>query len=248
MYLSVIIPAYNEEKRITSTLRSISDYLSRQPYSYEILVVSSRSSDNTVSVVRALRQSIPYLDILDLKKNIGKGYAVRQGMLESAGRIRLFMDADNATDISHFEKMRTFFDEGYEIVICSRDSKDAKGALQAVRQPFHKRLLGNLGNLFIQLVAVRGIWDTQCGFKAFRNFAADEIFGQLRTNGFGFDIEVLAMARLFGYRIGIVPAHWINDPHTTVSLSSYIKVLFETIGIAWNIRLGKYKKSRDHNS
>lgn len=246
MYLSIIIPAYNEEKRLPKTLAAVISYMQQKNYRYEIIVVSSKSTDNTVSVVRDMKKNTPNLDVIDIPINRGKGDAVRTGMLAASGKIRLFMDADNATDISHFEKMRPLFDEGYEVVICSREARDAEGATQAVSQPFHKRLLGDLGNLFIQLVAVRGIWDTQCGFKAFRNFAAENIFSQMKITGFGFDIEVLAMSRLFGYRIGIIPAHWINDPDTKVNLFSYMKVLLETIRIGWYVRKGAYHKNTEH--
>lgn len=246
IYLSVIIPAYNEEKRLTKTLKSVIAYLQQKNYSYEIIVVSSQSTDNTVGLVRDMKRGTPNLDVIDTPINKGKGDAVRVGMLAASGKIRLFMDADNATDISHFEGMRPLFDDGYEVVICSREARDAEGATQAVSQPFHKRLLGDLGNLFIQIVAVRGIWDTQCGFKAFRNFAAEKIFSQSRITGFGFDIEVLALSRLFGYKIGIIPAHWINDPDTKVNLFSYIKVLLETIRIGWYLRKGAYHKDEDY--
>ncbi|MDP2677035.1 MAG: glycosyltransferase family 2 protein [bacterium] len=247
IYLSIIIPAYNEEKRISKTLAAIASYVQQKNYRYEIIVVSSKSTDNTVQVVEAMKKDIPNLEVIDAPVNRGKGDSVRVGMRAASGKIRLFMDADNATDISHFEKMRPLFDEGYEVVICSREARDAVGATQAVSQPFHKRLLGDMGNLFIQLVAVRGIWDTQCGFKAFRNFAAERIFSEMKITGFGFDIEVLALSRLFGYTIGIVPAHWVNDPHTKVNLFSYIKVLWETIIVGWNLRRGKYIHTNEHH-
>ena len=240
VFLSVIIPAYNEGKRIAKTLDIISDYLRRQPYSYELLVVTDGSTDNTVGVVNDKKKIISHLEILAMAKNRGKGYAVRMGMLHSTGRIRLFTDADNSTDISHFELMKPLFDKGYEVVICSRDPKDSRGATQRVPQVWHKRLLGNLGNLFIQLVAVRGIWDTQCGFKAFRAQAAEKIFGVSKINGFGFDVEALALARRFGYKIGVVPADWKNDPQSHVRFSSYFKVLWETVLVRinlWRLRL-----------
>ncbi len=188
-----------------------------------------------------MAQEIKNLRVIDRKENHGKGYTVKEGMLAANGKIRLFADADNATDISHFEKMRPLFDKGFDVVICSRDEKDAKGAKQAVSQPWHKRMMGNMGNLFIQLVAVRGIWDTQCGFKAFRDHAAKEIFSRSLIDRWGFDIEVLALARALKYKIGIVPAHWINDPKSLVSLWAYFQVLLETIKIRKNLMSGKYK-------
>ncbi|RLC34683.1 MAG: hypothetical protein DRZ76_02245 [Candidatus Nealsonbacteria bacterium] len=240
IYLSVIIPAYNEGKNISKTLDVVSKYLNSQPYSYEIIVVSDGSTDDTVKVVQEKAKLLPNVFVVDRKRNRGKGYTVKEGMLEANGNIRLFTDADNSTDISHFEKMRPLFDSGYDVVIGSRDPKDAPGARQAVPQPWHKRLLGNLGNLFVQLVAVRGIWDTQCGFKAFRHYAAEKIFSQTKINRWGFDIEALALARKFGYKIGIIPVNWINNPESRVKFSSYFQVLWETIKIRWNLYRHKY--------
>ncbi|MBU2109966.1 glycosyltransferase family 2 protein [Patescibacteria group bacterium] len=241
-YLSVIIPAYNEENRIPKTLRAISSYLQKQPYSYEILVVCDGPKDKTADVVRDLKLSVPNLDLIDRKKNMGKGYTVKEGMFASKGKIRLFTDADNSTDISYFEKMRPLFDKGYDIVISTRDPKDAEGAGQDVPQPWYKRLMGNMGNLYIQLLAVPGIWDTQNGFKAFRDYAAEKIFPLTRINRWAFDVESLALARKFKYKIGIIPIHWINDPKSHVSLMAYFKVLFDVLKIRWNITRGKYNE------
>jgi len=239
-YLSVVVPAYNEEQRIEKTLLAINDYLIRQPYSWEILVVSDGSRDQTVAKVSSLDAKIKNLRLIAREKNKGKGYTVREGMLASHGRIRLFTDADNSTDISHFEKMRPLFDRGYDVVICSRDSKDVEGASQAVSQVWYKRVLGNLGNLFFQLLAVRGIWDTQCGFKAFRDYAATAIFSKTRIDRWAFDVEALALARALTMKIGIVAAYWINDPKSHVSFASYLNTLWETVKIWWWIRKGAY--------
>ncbi len=241
VYLSVIVPAYNEAERIAKTLLRFNEYLSPQPYNYEILVVNDGSTDKTAEVVEDLKGQIKNIDFFDRKENCGKGFTVREGMLKAHGKIRLFADADNATDISHFEKMRPFFDQGYDIVICSRDPKDAKGAAQSVSQPLLKRFLGRLGNLFIQYMAVPGIWDTQCGFKAFRNYAADKIFVKTLVSRWAFDVEALALARLFNYKIGIIPAHWINDPKTHVTGSGYLKSLWEVFKINRNLKTKKYE-------
>ena len=120
MFLSVIIPAYNEEKRITKTLLSVEEYLKRQPYNYEILVVSDGSTDSTIEVVSHLKEQISSLRIIDNKKNHGKGFVVRQGMLEAVGDIRLFMDADNSTNIDQVSKFLPYFQQGYDVVIGSR--------------------------------------------------------------------------------------------------------------------------------
>lgn len=239
-YLSLIIPAYNEERRITTTLLSVYDYLSQQSYSWEILIVLDGPTDNTLKHVQefaATRQNIRWLD---RGENRGKGFTVREGMLAARGEIRLFSDADNSTDLSHFAQMRPLFEQGYDVVICSRDPKDAAGAGQAVPQPFFKRLLGNAGNLFIQTVAVPGIWDTQCGFKAFTARAAEDIFSVARIDGWGFDIEALALARYFKYRVAIIGARWVDHAETHVRVWNYATTLGETVRVRWNLLTGAY--------
>lgn len=239
-YLSVIIPAYNEEKRIAKTLRVISSYLQKQPFSYEIIVANDGSRDDTASVVRDLTLEISQLKLIDRKKNKGKGFTVREGMLNANGKIRLFTDADNSTDISYFDKMRSYFDKGYDIVISTRDFKDVPGAGQEIKQPWYKRLLGNLGNLYIQFLAVPGIWDTQNGFKAFRDRTAEKIFRAAKINRWAFDVEALALARKLDYKIAIIPVLWRNDFQSRVSFMSYFRTLFEVAKIAFNIRRNKY--------
>ncbi len=240
IFLSVIIPAYNEEKRIVKTLRAVSSYLEDQSFSYEIIVVSDGAEDNTVEAVREAGRMIPKLRVIDRKENKGKGYSVKEGMLSAGGKIRLFTDADNSTDISNFEKMRPFFEKGYDAVISTRHRKDAQGARQEIPQPWYKRLIGNLGNLYIQMMAVPGIWDTQNGFKAFRDYVVQEIFPQTKINRWAFDVEVLSLARKFRYKTGIIPIHWKNDPSSHVSLAAYFKFLIDVLRIRWNLMRSKY--------
>jgi dolichyl-phosphate beta-glucosyltransferase len=242
-YLSVIIPAYTEENRIGNTLQVVEEYLQQQPFSSEILVVLDGPKDHTLEKVKEFAADHPNVRWLDRQENRGKGFTVRQGMLAAAGEIRLFTDADNSTDIAHFDQMKPLFAEGCEVVICSRDHKDAVGARQAVPQPAVKRFLGNAGNLFIQVMAVPGIWDTQCGFKAFSANAAEEIFSVATIDRWGFDIEALALARHFGYPIRIIPAHWIDDADTHVSLRHYLDTLWETVRVRWNLLTGAYRRA-----
>lgn len=242
VYLSVIIPAYNEGDRIIKTLHAIYDYLEDQDYTWEVLVVSDGGTANTVDVVRNVFRGHENSRVIDRKENKGKGYTVKEGMLAARGQIRLFTDADNSTDISHFDKMKPLFDKGYDVVICSREPKDAPGARQAVSQSRLKRLMGDMGNLFIQIVAVWGIRDTQCGFKAFKAEAAEKIFNQLTLNRWAFDVEILAMSKLFKYKVGIVPAYWVNDPHSSVKSSDYFKFLFQVWKVRWNLIKGVYEK------
>jgi len=245
-YLSVIIPAYNEERRITITLLSIHEYLARQSFTWEIVVVLDGGTDDTLSKVQEFAEDRENIRWLSRTENRGKGYTVREGMLAAQGQVRLFTDADNSTDISHFDQMKPFIGKGHDVVICSRDEKDVDGAGQSVPQPFPKRLLGNAGNLFIQFVAVPGIWDTQCGFKAFTAEAAEKIFSVARIDGWGFDIEALALARHYGCRIGIIPARWIDHAESHVRFWNYGNALFETVQVRWYLFTGAYDNGQEH--
>lgn len=239
-YLSVIIPAYNEEKRIGNTLDAVYAYLRQRPYTWEILIALDGPTDNTLGVVKAFAEGKSHVRWLDRKVNYGKGYTVREGMLAARGQIRLFTDADNSTDISHFEQMQPHFEQGAGVVIGSRDGKDAPGARQAVPQPFIKRFLGNAGNLFIQLMVVPGIWDTRCGFKAFTAPAAEQVFRVARMNGWSIDDEMLALARRFGYRIAVIPADWTDAAGTHVTRLDYLRNIWEAMHIRWNLITGVY--------
>ena len=175
-YLSVVVPAYNEEARIGRTLTSIHSYLEQKPFDWEILVVLDGATDGTLDIVTQFAEGKNGIRWIDRKQNRGKGYTVREGLLATNGQYRLFTDADNSTDMSHFDKMQPLLEHGYDVVIASRDGKDAEGAQQATPQSFFKRVLGNLGNLVVQALTVPGIWDTQCGFKAFSAEATQTIF------------------------------------------------------------------------
>ena len=237
MHLSVIIPAYNEGKRITGTLISIRDYLSKQSYDWEVLVVSDGSTDNTVEVVRNFALENQGFKAIDNKENHGKGYVVRQGMLEAKGDYRLFTDADNSTTIDHIEKFWPYFNQGYDVVIASIA---AKGATMAHSEKFYKRWFGRFGNLWIQFWLLPGIWDTRRGFKVFTKKATEDIFSKVRESGWTFDDEVLALARKLNYRIKEVPIHWVNDPESKVKLRDYPKTLLDVLKIRWNFSRGKY--------
>ncbi len=243
VYLSVIVPAYNEAARIGKTLERLQQYLAQAAFNYEILVVSDGSTDATVDVVRQQAKRITGLRMIERGVNRGKGFTVKEGMLAADGQVRLFCDADNSTDIAHFDKMKPLFDQGYDVVIASRNDSDAAGAKQVVSQVWYKRAVGRLGNRIVQRLAVPGIWDTQCGFKAFRAAAAGQIFSQATIGRWGFDVEALALARALNYRIGIIPAQWINDDRSHVRSLDYLHVLADTWAVRRNIRAGKYHLS-----
>lgn len=238
MHLSVIIPAYNEEKNIRKTIESIYKYLFDRDLEHEIIVVTDGSTDQTDEIVRSMFSIIPTLQLLDYIQNRGKGFAVRQGMIRAKGQYRLFTDADNATTIDHIEKMMPFFRNGYDVVIGSMalsESVIAKGS-----EPLWRRIFGKMGNVFIQILAVPGIRDTQRGFKMITAKAAENIFPKMTIDGWGFDIEILALARKFGYKIKEIPVNWKNDPNSHVNLKAYFQVLTETVKIRWNLITGKY--------
>lgn len=237
-YLSIIIPAYNEAERIPQTLIDMDKRLSAVDYSYEIVVVSDGSKDNTASVVKNMAKMVRNLKLIDLKDNVGKGGAVRQGMLLSTGKIRLFTDADNSTSIDQFAAMMPLFKEGADIVIGSRT---VKGAKLDPPEPWYRQIPGKLGNLVFQLVlGLWGIWDTQCGFKAFTEEVAEKVFNLSTVGGWGFDVEILALARRMGYKIREMPVHWVNDTRSHVKASAYLKVLGETCIIRWRLWRGEY--------
>jgi len=241
-YLSVVIPAYTEETRIGATLDAIYTYLTAKSYTWEILVVLDGPDDNTPTVVETFAQGKSNVRWIDRKENRGKGYSVRQGMLAAKGKIRVFTDADNSTDLSHFEQMKPLFDQGANVVIASRDQKDVSTARQAVPQPFYKRFLGNAGNLFIQIMVVPGIWDTRCGFKAFSAEASKKVFSVARMDGWSFDDESLALARRNGYDIQAIGADWNDAEGTHVTKLDYVKNIFEAIRIRWYLMTGVYKR------
>ena len=240
VFLSVIVPVYNEATRLPPTLRRLQEYLSKSPFSSEILVVLDGPTDRTQDILRRISSEIDGLKTIERGENHGKGYTVREGMLEASGQIRLFTDADNSTDIAHFDMMRPLFDQGYDLVIASRNAKDTAGAQQVVPQAAYKRFIGQIGNRIVRKVAVPGIWDTQCGFKAFRAEVAERIFRQTTIERWGFDIEVLALAQALKYRIGIIPAHWINDERSHVRSLDYLRVLADTFAVRRNFLSGKY--------
>ena len=239
--LSVIIPAYNEEKTIGETLLSVDKYLSRQDYDYEILVEADGSRDKTVEVANNFQKMVRNLIVIDNQPNHGKGWVVRKGMLEAKGDFRLFMDADNATTIDHMDKAWPVLNQGLDVAIGTRDSRDHKDAKQAVAQPFFKRSLGDMGNILIQILVLWGIWDTQCGFKVFSAKAAQDVFSKTTIDRWGFDIEALALAKNMGFKIGLFPVFWVNNPNSRVNLKGYLKTFLELFQIKLNLMTDKYQ-------
>ncbi len=240
-FLSVVIPAYNEAERLPRTLLDIDRYLSQANYTYEIIVADDGSKDGTPNIVTSMAKTVKHLKLLHFEQNRGKGAVVRDGMMAAEGKYRLFTDADNSTSIQHFELMMPYFSEGYQVVIGSRA---IAGARLDPPEPWYRQIPGKVGNLlWIQLWVLPGLWDTQCGFKAFTAEAAEEIFRLTKITGWGFDIEILALAKKLSYRIKEIPVHWVNDTNSRVKASAYLQVLMETVKIRMWLWTGRYGRS-----
>lgn len=213
--MGVIIPAFNEEARIASSLARMVEYYAGQPYSWHITVVSDGSSDGTDALVADYAAKHGEITLLTYKPNRGKGYAVRKGMLEVEGELLLFCDADLATPQEETEKLLAHMRDGADVAIGSRPLRDSR---LEKRQPWYRELFGRMANGLIQLLAIRGIKDTQCGFKIFRLEVARDVFKRATLDGFSFDLEALMIARDLGYRIDEVPIRWSHQEGSKVKL------------------------------
>jgi dolichyl-phosphate beta-glucosyltransferase len=236
--LSVVIPAFNEEHRIAKTLQAVSEFLQKQGFDYEILVVNDGSKDNTAQVVKDLEGSIKCLRLINNQENHGKGWVTKQGMIEAGGDVRLFMDADNSTKVDEVIKMIPYFDQGFDIVIGSRR---IPGAVIALHQPWFRDFLGGAFRLIVHTIVPVGVTDTQCGFKAFSAKAAQTVFPKQTIFRWAFDVEILALSRRNKFSIKEVPITWVDDAQSHVKISGMIKMLFEVLQVRWNLMTGKYK-------
>lgn len=245
--VSVVIPAYNEERRLPQTLQRVNAYLAAQNYPSEILVVDDGSTDGTTQVVETFAQQHPTVRLLK-NDHRGKGYTVRTGMLAARGHIVLFSDADLSTPIEELEKLMPWFERGYEIVIGSREGVGA----QRIKEPFYRHIMGRAFNFVVQLLTVRGIQDTQCGFKAFRDDVAQDIFSRMllygdnakRVSGgmvTAFDVEALFIGHKAGYRIKEIPVQWRYGTETKVNpLKDSYRNFCDVVQVRWNDVRGLY--------
>lgn len=235
--LSVIIPAHNEEHRIEKTLLDVDAYLEKTGYEYEIIVVNNNSNDKTVEIVQKLESTTVQNAKILSETVVGKGAAVRRGIMEAVGEYSMFMDADNATPISEIEKFWPFLEQGIEVVIGSRyqDPSSVK-----IRQPLYKVILSRMSNILIQIVLIPHIKDTQCGFKAFKSEAAKQIFKHVTIFGWAFDMELLAVALKLSYRIKEVPVSWEEHGGSHVPLGAYLQSLRDLFIIKFHALTGRY--------
>jgi dolichyl-phosphate beta-glucosyltransferase len=205
--VSVVVPAYNEQGRIEDSLLKIREYMRGADFGFEVIVVDDGSHDRTSEIVARLAHDDSRIRLVQNRKNLGKGAAVRNGVRSSAGDLVLFSDADLSTPIEEFENLLPWV-ESYDLVIASRSLPDSK---VLVHQPFYREMMGRTYNLLVRTLVVKGLIDTQCGFKLMSRRAADDIFRRQRINSFSFDVEMILIATKLGYAVKEVPVRWINS-------------------------------------
>jgi dolichyl-phosphate beta-glucosyltransferase len=214
--LSIIIPAYNEEKRLSLSLDKINRYFNTNDLEYEVIVVDDGSTDRTVNFAHESDLArCGKLSIISNGRNRGKGFSVKAGILASRGEYVLFTDADLSTSITEFDKLWSLINEGYDVVMASRS---IEGSVLKVRQPWYRQTMGRVFNLFVKALLFADHNDTQCGFKLFRGGPAREIAEKMKVNGFCFDVEMIYLAKKAGYRIKETGVVWENSIESKVDV------------------------------
>ncbi len=246
-FLSIVIPAHNEEKRLPPSLAKIDAYLKKQDYTYEVIVVENGSRDRTSEVVREFAKDHPYVRLIEVHTR-GKGLAVKAGMLAARGEYRFICDTDLSMPIEEIAKFLPPVREGYDVLIGSREGEGAR----RIGEPEYRHIMGRVLNFIVKLTAVSEFEDTQCGFKMFKRKAAEDLFSVQRMSGIGFDVELIYVALRRGYRITDVPITWYFDPDSRMRLfQDSLKILLEIWEIRQNWRKGVYAPhgaSRQHST
>jgi dolichyl-phosphate beta-glucosyltransferase len=232
---SVVIPAFNEARRLPRYLTEIVTYFDGRNEPYEVLVADDGSTDGTAEAAGAIVRVHPTVRVLRHERNEGKGAAVRRGMLAARGHYRLFADADGATPILELKRLEAALMAGAQLAVGSRALLDP--SVSVVARP-HRVLAGRAFNWIVQRLVVPGVVDSQCGFKAFTASAAADLFAKLQTSGFGFDVELLLLARAAGYRVVEVPVNWTDQP------GSKVRVLGNGPGMLWEIAMARLRMAR----
>jgi dolichyl-phosphate beta-glucosyltransferase len=237
---SIVIPAYNESARLGATLEKVLAYVHAQNWDAEVIVVNDGSRDNTADIVRSFAKEDPTLRLVENPGNRGKGYSVRNGMLTARGRIVLFSDADLSSPIEEAPKLFHALDEGADIAIGSRW---LRAETQTQRQPLHRQLFGRIFNLILRLTLGLRFKDTQCGFKAFKQPAVQAIFPLQKIERWGFDPEILFLAKKLKFKVQEVPVAWAHREGTSINpLLDGSRMMMEMLHIRWNNLTGKYSR------
>lgn len=235
-FLSLIIPAHNEETRLPDTLKQVLEFAESRPYVTEVLVVENGSVDRTFQIAQGFAAQHPQMCVLQNTQN-GKGRAVRQGMLAAQGEYRFMCDADLSMSVEEINRFLPPVQEGYDIAIASRE---APGAVRH-GEPYYRHFVGRIYNGLIRTLALPGLQDTQCGFKCFRGAVAEELFARQTLPGWSFDVEILFIARLLGYKIVEIPIHWYYNPHSKISVGrDSLKMGMDLFNIRLNALRGVY--------
>jgi glycosyltransferase involved in cell wall biosynthesis len=235
-FLSIIIPAHNEEKRLPPSLVKIDQFLKTQPYSAEVLVVENGSADRTLEIAQEIARQMPGLRVLKEQQR-GKGLAVKRGMLEAGGKYRFICDADLSMPI---EQVNRFLPPQLPNPDVAIGSRELRGAVR-YNEPSYRHLIGRVFNTIVRLMALPGLQDTQCGFKCFRDSVAEDVFRKQTLTGMSFDVEVLFIARQHGYTIQEVPIDWYFDPDSRVRLmQDSMRMFTDLLTIRRNQREGRY--------
>jgi dolichyl-phosphate beta-glucosyltransferase len=243
-WLSVVIPALNEERRLPATLDKLRTYLARQSFSHEVWVVDNGSTDRTAELVREYARGWPFLRLAQNAVR-GKGSAVRTGMLRAGGKYRFLCDADLSMPVEEFE---LFYPPRLEDADVAIGSREAAGA-RRYHEPGYRHLTGRVFSLAVKLLVMRGFEDTQCGFKCFRDSAAEYLFSRQRFNGWSFDVEVLYLARRRGFRIREVPVSWYYQSDSRIRLASdSLHMFMDLMRIRWFDLRGVYVNPNPHSS
>lgn len=236
---SIVIPAYNEAERLGATLDKILEYVQAKKMSVEVVVANDGSRDSTAEIVNSCAARNPIVRLVENPGNRGKGYSVRNGMLHARGQILLFSDADLSSPIEESEKLFAALNAGSDVAIGSRW---VRAELQTQRQPLYRQLFGRVFNLLLRITLGLKFKDTQCGFKAFNRKAAELLFPRQRIDRWGFDPELLFLAKRFGLKVSEVPVAWAHSPGTRISpLTDGLKMFVEMLRIRWYGITGKYK-------
>lgn len=238
MIYSIVIPAFNEGKRLAPTLETVLSYIRQQALDAEVIVVNDGSRDNTADIVRSFAEQHPHLRLVENPGNRGKGYSVRNGMLQARGDVIIFSDADLSSPIEEMPKLLQAIEQGADIAIGSRW---LRAELQTSRQSLHRQLFGRIFNALNRTVLGLPFKDTQCGFKAFTRRAAQTILPLQRIERWGFDPEILFLARKFGFAVQEVPVKWGHVGGTRINpFVDGAHMFQEILHIRWNDIAGKY--------
>ena len=244
-YLSVIIPVYTEGELLGHTLLQIDQHLRPKDFRFEILVIVDGSPNHAGKLAKKYIKRVKNLRVIENEKNQGKGYAVRLGLLQAKGAFRLFTDADGSTPIAHADEFLQAGQNGFEVVMASRN---IEGAVIERHQPRYRELTGKMGNLLIR--ATLGLWDnpdTQCGFKMLSQHAAREIAPRMKVDRFGFDFELIILAHKLGFKVKQMPVRWHHESDSSVTFlgpNGFIQILMDLVKTKYRLIKGEYNLTK----